>query len=108
MSSRDFGVLLDDIREACRKVGAYRGDLSYERFAADSRTVDATLHNLQIIGEAAARLPDDVRARYPEIEWRDIVAFRNILVHEYFGVDLRIVWRIVIGKVPEPARRLDK
>lgn len=106
MSSRDSELFLEDIREACLKVGEYVGTLSYEAFASDSKTVDAVLHNLQIIGEAAGRLGSDAQSRYPDLAWPDIVAFRNIIVHEYFGVDLRIVWRIVTVKVPELAQRL--
>jgi uncharacterized protein with HEPN domain len=68
-------------------------------FAADSKTSDAVLHNLEIIGEAAKRIPPRVQARAPDIEWRKIAGMRDMLAHVYFQVDLVIVWDVVENKL---------
>ena len=92
---RDFRLYLEDILEAIRKIERYVEGVSFEKFVADSMRVDAVLRNLQIIGEAVKRIPEEVKQERPSIEWRKIGALRDIVAHEYFGVDLEIVWDIV-------------
>jgi len=106
LSLRDPIVLLDDIREACNLIIKYKGNSSFDNFAADTRTVHAILYNFQVIGEAANRLSEDIRKKYHNIKWADIIAFRNIVVHEYFGIDLRIVYQIATINVPELLEKL--
>jgi len=94
------------MRQACEKIERYRKHLDQQGFFEDELVQDAVLRNLTIIGEAASKVPDDVHQQYPEIEWRKIVAFRNIAMHEYFGLDRDIVWSVVSRKVPELSLRL--
>jgi uncharacterized protein with HEPN domain len=75
--------------------------MSLEQFRQDDRTYDAVIRNLEIIGEAARNIPVETQSRYPQIEWRSIAAFRNIVAHEYFGIKDEIVWDIVTNKIPE-------
>ena len=96
--SRDYKVYLEDILEAIHKIRAYTAGLSLPTFAVDSKTFDAVVRNLEIIGEAAKGIPDPIRARHAEIDSRRIARLRNILTHEYFGVDATIVWDIVQNK----------
>ncbi|MBW2427674.1 MAG: DUF86 domain-containing protein [Deltaproteobacteria bacterium] len=96
---RDYRLFLDDILAAISKIQEYTADLDYSAFIKDSKTQDAVVRNLEIIGEAAWRLPETVRLEAPEIEWRKIVGLRNILAHEYFGVSLPVVWDIVQNKI---------
>jgi len=96
---RDYRLFLDDILEATAKIREYTVDLDFSVFSKDSKTQDAVVRNLEIIGEAAGRLPEPVRLKAPEIEWRKIVGLRNILAHEYFGVSLPVVWDIVQNKI---------
>lgn len=86
-----------------------RNGIDRATFAADPRTIDAVVRNLEILGEAAKRVPDDVRRKAPEVEWRKIAGMRDILAHAYFRIDLDIVWDAVTTKVPAmvaPIRRL--
>ncbi len=69
-------------------------------FARDDKTVDAVVRNLEVIGEAVKRLPPELRARRSDIEWQRIAGLRDILIHEYFGVDIDILWDVIVNKLP--------
>jgi uncharacterized protein with HEPN domain len=91
-AKRDWRLYAEDIIEACSKVRRFVAGMTYEAFAADERTHDAVMRNIEIIGEAAKNIPDDVAAGAPEIEWRNVRGMRDILAHGYFGASLEIVW----------------
>ncbi|MDF0667980.1 MAG: DUF86 domain-containing protein [Nitrospira sp.] len=97
---RDSKVYLEDILEATRKITAYTGALSKAEFMEDEKTIDAVVRNLEVIGEAVKKLPEDLRAQHSAVEWKKIAGLRDILIHEYFGLDAEIVWDIVRNKVP--------
>jgi uncharacterized protein with HEPN domain len=94
MSKRSPQLLLEDIIESANKIIAYTDGLSYEQFLADGKTVDAVVRNFEIIGEAANRLPEEIKDQYPNIDWHRIRGFRNRIVHDYMGIDYKIVWLI--------------
>ena len=100
MSKRPVELLVEDIWEAVEKAERYTGNITSETFLSDSKTADAVVRNLGIIGEAASRLPDDFKKKHPEIEWVKIVGLRHRIVHEYFGVDMDIVWQILKNDLP--------
>lgn len=93
-------LYLADIIEAADAIERFLTGIDRDVFDTDDLRQSAILQKLTIIGEAAARLPDEFRGRHREIEWRDIVAFRNIAVHEYFAVDWTIVWVSATHDVP--------
>jgi uncharacterized protein with HEPN domain len=94
MSKRQPHLLIGDIIESGNKILHYTATLSFDEFIDDNKTVDAVVRNFEIIGEAANRLPEDFKDKYPDIDWRRIRGFRNRIVHDYFGIDYTIVWQI--------------
>ena len=97
---RDSRVHLEDILESTRKIKTYTAGLSKAAFLADEKTFDAVVRNLEVIGEAVKKLPEDLRAKYSALDWKKIAGLRDILIHEYFGLDAEIVWDIAQNKVP--------
>lgn len=100
MSKRTPGLLLEDILDSINKIGGYTAGISYDQFLADDKTIDAVIRNFEIIGEAANRLPDEIREEYQEIDWHRIRGFRNRIVHDYMGIDYQTVWIIIESFIP--------
>ena len=96
---RDYRLQIDDILTAVARIRAYVQGMSYDAFRADGRTQDAVVRNLEVIGEAARTLPDEVKADASNVEWRKLVGLRNLLIHEYFGISLPIIWDIITTKL---------
>lgn len=97
--SRDYKVYLEDILEAIRKIREFTKELSVEAFSQDAKTLDAVVRNLEVIGEAVKNIPEDLRRKHPEVEWKKIAGLRDVLIHEYFGMDVEIVWDIIQNKL---------
>jgi uncharacterized protein with HEPN domain len=100
MSKRSLGLLIEDIWESIEKIERYTEGMVQDRFQSDEKTIDAVVRNLEIIGEAAGRLPKKFTDRHPKIEWVKIKGLRNRIVHEYFGVDVQIIWQILEKDLP--------
>jgi uncharacterized protein with HEPN domain len=105
---RDPLVYLDDILQACRSIQRYTAGLTFERFTGNQMTIDAVVRNFQIVGEAAKNVPDDLRARLTQIDWRGVAGFRDVLVHRYFDVDLDLTWQIITDRVGPLAVAVEK
>ncbi|AOB30366.1 nucleotidyltransferase [Bordetella sp. H567] len=101
IQGRQWHFYLDDMIEFAEKVVAYTDGFDQARFVASGITYDATLRNLELIGEAATHIPDDVRAANPAIPWRMVIATRNRLIHGYLGIDDDTVWSIIRDDVPD-------
>jgi uncharacterized protein with HEPN domain len=100
MSERSVPFLLGDIKESVDNILLFTSNLSFEVYHTDIKTVHAVQHNFMIIGEAVARMPDDYKLQHEHINWRQIKDFRNIIVHDYFGIDSSIVWDIIRDNLP--------
>ena len=103
---RDSKVYLDDMLAAAKKINVYVEGVTRSDLERDAKTLDAILRNLEVIGEAAKNAPDRMREAHPDIPWRKMAGLRDILIHQYFGVDLDIVWDIVQNEVPKLAEAL--
>lgn len=94
MSKRSVILLMQDIQEAVQNILNYTKGLSFEDFLNDSKTKDAVVRNFEIIGEASNKLPKEFIDSNKQIDWIGMIGFRNILVHDYFGIDYEILWKI--------------
>jgi uncharacterized protein with HEPN domain len=92
MSDRSYLLYLTDIQDSGRAIQSYVEKLDFDAFSGDRMRYAAVIREFEVIGEAVGKLPENLKAQYQDAPWRDIKDFRNILIHEYFGVDLRIVW----------------
>lgn len=105
---RNYDLYLEDILASALKILEFTKGLSYQGFRDDAKTFDAVVRNLEIIGEAAKKIPDDLRKTRSEIEWKKIAGLRDILIHEYFGIDAELVWDIIQNKIPKLINELKK
>lgn len=97
---RDFRVYVDDILESIQKIEEYTKDVTEDEFVGAVGIQDAVIRRLEIIGEAAKHIPDEIRNKYPEVEWKNIAGARNIFAHEYFGVKLERIWDTITNDLP--------
>lgn len=100
MSKRDLRLYCADILDSGSAIIEFVNGLSFEQFCNDRKTYSAVIREFEIIGEAVGKLPEALKRRRPDVEWQDIKDFRNLLTHEYFGVDLEIVWKIIEDDLP--------
>ena len=108
MSKRTDQEFLSDIREALHRITTYVAGMAYASFVADTKTQDAVIRNLEILGEAAKNLSEELRAKYPAVPWRSMAGARDRLIHHYFGINLDIVWQIATVELPQVASQLEK
>ena len=103
---REWRFYIKDMIEFCENVQSFTDGLDYESFVADMRTYHATLRNMELIGEAANRIPEEVREANPDIPWGDIVGTRNRLSHDYRGIYEYRIWEIIQNDIPDMLPRL--
>lgn len=97
--SREYNLYLNDIIDAIDKILKFTSGMSFYEFESDDKTIDAVIRNLEIVGEAVKNIPKKVKDKAPDVDWRKIAGLRDILIHEYFGVNKEIVWDIVQNKI---------
>lgn len=100
MSKRSDRLYLHDISISGKAILDYVRDINFEEFGKDRKTYQAVIREFEIIGEAIGNLSNEIKNKYKEVQWQDIRDFRNILTHEYFGVDLEIVWNAIKTDLP--------
>ena len=108
MSLRNWKFRLEDIIEALDRIFQYVQDLNYDSWLKDQKTIDAVVRNLEIIGEAAANLPQEIQDQFTDIPWYQMKGMRNILIHEYFGLDNEVLWKTVHNDLPLLKIKLQK
>ena len=104
--SRSVPLLLEDVLERIGRIERAIAGMEQESFKRDEKTIDSVVRNLEVIGEAASRLPEEFREQHAVVPWRRIVGLRHRIVHAYFDVDLDLVWTIVLQELPELKMRL--
>lgn len=107
-SQREWRFYLQDMIGFAEKCLSYTDGMDQQQFVDSGITYDATLRNLELIGEAASRVPDDICAAHPEIPWRMIIATRNWLIHDYLGIDDDTIWSIIQDDIPALIPQLKK
>jgi len=108
MSLRDQKLFIDDILEAIYRIEEYTGNIDFEDFINDKKSIDAVIRNLEIVGEACKNISEDFKRLYPEVNWKNATKMRDKLIHSYFGVDLGIVWETIRIRIPELKIQIEK
>jgi uncharacterized protein with HEPN domain len=101
-------ISLKDILESMNRIDTYIFGVDYDSFLNNQMLIDAVIRNLEIIGEAARNVTDELRNNYPELPWRNMIGLRNILIHQYFGVDESIIWEVITVDLPDARPNLMK
>lgn len=100
MSERQYRLYLNDILESGHAIQLYVEGITYDIFCKERMRLSAVIREFEIIGEAVGKLPETIKEKYPDVPWREIKDFRNLLIHEYFGVDLQIIWNTIQLDLP--------
>lgn len=98
--SRDISLYIKDILQNMCDAEEFAQELSYDQFASDKKTLNAVVRSIEVIGEAAKKVPDEIRVKYPSVPWREMAGMRDKLIHFYFGVDREAVWLVVKERIP--------
>lgn len=108
MSSREWLFRIEDILQAIEKIESYLKGMTMTQFKKNDMVIDAVVRNLEIIGEASKNIPPNIRRSYSDIPWESMYGMRNILIHEYFGVDTKIVWHTAKKNLPSLQKQLER
>lgn len=100
MSRRSVDLLIEDLWEAVEKIERYTSGFDHDRFVQDEKTIDSVVRNFEIIGEAANKLPPGFRENHPDVQWKKVIGLRHRIVHDYFDIDVEIIWQILKKDIP--------
>lgn len=105
---KDPKIFLKHIQESIEKIERHIKGMSEDEFEDDIKTQDAIIRRIEIIGEAVKNLPSEFKKKHSEIEWREIAGMRDKLIHEYFGVNLNMVWEVIRKDIPKLKRQISE
>jgi uncharacterized protein with HEPN domain len=105
---REIADYLDDILTAIYDIEEFTRGMYYETFTGDKKTVNAVIRSLEVLGEATKRIPTSFRQKHPDIPWSKMAGMRDVLIHDYMGVDLKTVWKVAQERLPELKNLLEK
>lgn len=108
MFKRSPRLYIEDVRDAIGKIEKYTKDLGFDDFAKDTKTIDAVVRNLSIIGEAVKNLPKEIKIKYPQVPWKKISGARDKVIHAYFAIDEDILWKTVKEDLPPFKKQIAK
>jgi len=97
---RDYLLFIEDVLTCIEKIERYTSNVSFEDFSGNDMAVDAVIRNFEIIGEAVKKIPEEIKTRYADVEWKEAAGFRDVLIHDYFGIDIEAVWDTVRNNIP--------
>ncbi|MFH1504203.1 MAG: DUF86 domain-containing protein [Candidatus Omnitrophota bacterium] len=100
MTKRNYKLYVKDILDAIEKIEEYTKNLSFEKFSDNKLVIDAVVRNFEIIGEASKNIPGQIKTLHQNIPWKEMAGMRDKIIHEYFGVDLDIVWKTIETRLP--------
>jgi len=103
---KNFRVYFEDMLNAITNIEEYIGNMGFEEFRKNKLVRDAVIRNLEVIGEAAKNIPKEIKEEHSEIKWREIAGLRDILIHKYFEVNIRILWDIIEDKLPDLKKKV--
>ncbi|MBM3326612.1 MAG: DUF86 domain-containing protein [Calditrichaeota bacterium] len=98
---RNYIFFLKDIQESCHKIQRYTAGFTLETLTGDEMRLEAVVRNIEIIGEAVKHIPEEIKLNYPDVNWKSIRGMRNIIVHEYFGLDYDMIWSVIQEFIPK-------
>lgn len=108
MKARNDGLYLYDILECCKKIGAYIAGVTEDEFASNSLLQDGVVRNIEVIGEAAKGLSEELRSAHPEVAWREIMRMRDKVIHHYFRINISLVWHTAVHDIPALQVQIEK
>jgi uncharacterized protein with HEPN domain len=105
---RHYLVFLDDILEGIEKAEDFTKGMDFREFAEDEKTVFAAIRAIEIVGEAVKRIPEEMKKQYPDIPWKEMAGMRDVLIHDYFGIDKKTLWRTIRKDIPAVKPKIRK